>query len=100
MNTKSMYDLKDTLCSNLEQYARKENFTRNDLDTVHMLTDTIKNIDKIAMAEPGASYGAGDWTATGSYSNGMPMNGYSGRRGRGYSREADDTEYRMRREMY
>ena len=99
MNTKAMYDLKETLCTNLDQYARKENLTRNDLDTVNVLTNTIKNIDKLTMAEQGSSYGMGDWTANGSYSNGMPMN-YSGRRGRGYSHEADDPEYRMRREMY
>lgn len=102
MNAKAMYDLKETLCTNLEQYARKDNLTRNDLDTVHMLTDTIKNVDKITMMdEQGNSYGMGNWNATGSYSNGME-NGYSGRRGysrEGYSRDANDMEYRMRREM-
>lgn len=108
MNSKSMYDLKETLCANMEQYARKDNLTRNDLDTVHMLTDTIKNIDKITMMEEeGNSYGMGRWDANGSYSNGMPMSygmRTSGRRG---SRDAypeaysgtDDMEYRMRREM-
>lgn len=99
MNTKSMYDLKETLCANLEQYARKDNLTRNDLDTVHMLTDTIKNVDKISMMEEeGNSYGMGRWDANGSYSNGMmPNMRTSGRRG--YSHDADDMEYRMRREM-
>lgn len=107
MNAKSMYDLKETLCANMEQYARKDNLTRNDLDTVHMLTDTIKNIDKItAMEEEGYSYGMGRWDANGSYSNGMPMR-TSGRRGSRdgmnysgtYSNDAYDMEGRMRREM-
>lgn len=85
--------------SYLKKKGYEENLTRNDLDTVNVLTNTIKNIDKLTMSEQGSFYGMGDWTANGSYSNGMPMN-YSGRRGRGYSHEADDPEYRMRREMY
>lgn len=108
MSTKAMYDLKETLCTELDQYARKDSLTRTDLDTVHVITDTIKNFDKITqMEEDGSSYGMGDWTANGSYSNGMPTR-YSGRGhmngnyGRRYSGD-DDTEYvanRMRREMY
>lgn len=107
MSAKTMYDLRETLCTNLDQYARKENFTRNDLDTVHMLTDTIKNIDKIsAMEEEGSSYGMGRWDANGSYSNGSYTNGMrmSGRRGSrdgmNYSgTDAYDMQDRMRREM-
>ena len=123
MNAKAMYDLKETLCTNLEQYARKDNLTRNDLDTVHMMTDTIKNLDKISMMEEeGNSYGNGNWNAMGSYSNGrMPMSDgrYSGRMMRdngmmnyddsnsgrrymrnNYSNDSEDMENRMRREMY
>lgn len=119
MNTKAMYDLKEILCTDLDQYARKGSLTRNDLDTVHMITDTVKNIDKItAKEEEGYSYGEGNWNATGSYSNGMPMSdGYSGRRGNyredgnsgrrymrnNYSNDSDNMDYvenRMRREMY
>ena len=121
MSAKAMYDLRETLCTNLDQYARKDNLTRNDLDTVHMITDTIKNLDKITMMEEeGYSYGNGNWNATGSYSNGrMPMQDdrYSGRRYRdngnsyengnsgrrymrnNYSNDSEDMENRMRREM-
>lgn len=113
MSAKAMYDLRETLCTNLDQYARKDNLTRNDLDTVHMLTDTIKNVDKITMMEEeGNSYGMGRWDANGSYSNGMPMSygrnsgrrssrdggNYSGNNGN-YSNDAYDMENRMRREM-
>lgn len=123
MSTKSMYDLKEMLCTDLDQYARKGSLTRNDLDTVHMITDTIKNLDKISMMEEeGYSYGDGNWSANGSYSNGrMPMseNMNSGRRGgnrrdmdgestnsgrrymrNNYSNDSEDMESRMRREMY
>ena len=120
MSTKTMYDLKEMLCTDLDQYARKGSLTRNDLDTVHMITDTIKNLDKIsAMEEEGYSYGEGNWNANGSYSNGrMPMqdaysgrnyrengNGNSGRRymRNNYSNDGNDMEYtenRMRRDMY
>lgn len=110
MSAKAMYDLRETLCTNLDQYARKESLTRNDLDTVHMLTDTIKNVDKITMMEEeGNSYGMGRWDANGSYSNGMPYGGRtSGRRGsrdggnypaNNYNNDAYDMESRMRREM-
>lgn len=117
MNAKAMYDLKETLCTNLEQYARKDSLTRNDLDTVHMLTDTIKNVDKISMMEEeGSSYGMGNWNANGSYGsydNGMSYGRSSGRRGsrdggnysgtnysgNNYSNEAYDMQDRMRREM-
>lgn len=119
MSTKSMFDLKEMLCHDLEQYSRKGSLTRNDLDTVHMITDTIKNVDKITMMEEeGYSYGEGNWNANGSYSNGMPMsNGrYSNARGNyrdngmtnsgrrymrnNYSNDSEDMEMnRMRREM-
>ena len=118
-----MYDLEEMLCTDLDQYARKGSLTRNDLDTVHMITDTIKNLEKITMMkEEGSSYGDGNWTANGSYSNGrMPMSEdrYSGRRyrddmnydnasyGRRYMRnnysndsmDMENMENRMRREM-
>lgn len=122
MSAKSMYDLRESLCTDLDQYAKKGSLTRNDLDTVHMITDTIKNLDKITMMEEeGSSYGMGNWNANGSYSNGrmyMPdemmnsgrryrnMNGEyentnSGRRymRNNYSNDGEDMESRMRREM-
>lgn len=115
MSAKAMYDLRETLCADLDQYAKKGNLTRTELDTVHMMTDTIKNLDKItAMEEQGNSYGEGNWNANGSYSNGMMYDGRtSGRRGGhdggnysgtrymrdGYSNDGYDIENRMRREM-
>lgn len=120
MSTKAMMELNEMLCGDLEQYARKGSLTRNDLDTVHMITDTIKNLKKISMMEEqGNSYGNGNWNAMGQYSNGrMPMSdGYSGRMMRdngmsyedtnsgrryqrnNYSNDSEDMESRMRREI-
>lgn len=56
MGMKSMYDLRDMLCKELEEITRKGELGAGDLDIVHKLTDTIKNIDKIeAIEEDGYS---------------------------------------------
>lgn len=87
-----MYKLRDTLANELDKVAEKENLTHSDLDLVHTLSDTIKNLDKIqAMEENGYSYG-GMWTAEGSYDrdrrgyNGMSNERGSMRRGMSHSR--------------
>ena len=36
--------LKDKLCRELEEFARKEGIDPYDLETIHKLTDTVKNI--------------------------------------------------------
>ena len=93
---KALYDLKDMLSAELEEIARKPEMSAGDLETVHKLTDTIKNIDKIcALEEDGGYSEAGDWE--GDYGRGSSYRGrkrdsmgrYSreGRGGRGgYSR--------------
>lgn len=48
---KSMWKLKETLCEQLEEYTNRTKLAGGDLQTVHMLTDTIKNLDKIEMLE-------------------------------------------------
>lgn len=65
---KSLYDLKDKLCEELEQIARKQSLSTGDLETAHKLTDTIKNIDKIEMLESDDGYSRdGGWEARGTY---------------------------------
>lgn len=105
MSAKSMYDLKEMLCKELDSLTNKGTVTRSDLEPIEHLTTSIKNLMKInEMEEEGYSYGEGNWNANGSYSR-MPYDGrYSGRRGGNYSREnysndAYDMENRMRREM-
>lgn len=43
----SMFRLREMLCGELDDYAMKGNLSAGDLETVHIITDTIKNIDKI-----------------------------------------------------
>lgn len=63
-----MYELKDKLCKELDEIARKPEMGAGDLEIIHKLTDTIKNIDKIEMLEDGDGYSMdGDWEARGSY---------------------------------
>jgi len=77
---KNLYTLRDMLCEELDEYSRSNgNLNEHDLDTVHKLTDTIKNIDKIMMLEDGEFSRTGEWEAD--------MRGTYGRdNGDGYSR--------------
>ena len=51
MSKKAMYDLRNMLCNELDELARKGELGAGDLEIAHKLTDTIKNIDKIEMLE-------------------------------------------------
>lgn len=51
MNMKAMQDLKEMLCDEIDKIAKKGELTAGSLETVHKLTDTVKNIDKILMLE-------------------------------------------------
>ena len=51
-----MYELKDKLCKELDEIARKGDLGAGDLEIIHKLTDTIKNIDKIDMLEDESGY--------------------------------------------
>ena len=76
MSKRTMDELRDMLCKELDEIAMKGQIAAGDLQTIHMLTDTIKNIDKIEMLDEGYS-GDGEWTARGNY--GRDSRGYSGR---------------------
>ena len=70
--------IKENLCGELEELAMKPEMSAGDLETIHKLTDTIKNIDKIAMLEDGDGYSqAGDWEmeGRGSYERGSSYRG-------------------------
>lgn len=91
-----LYDLKEKLCKELEEYAQKSNMNAGDLEMVHKLTDTIKNVDKIcALEEDGGYSEAGDYEGA-SYGRGSSyanrgkhyVRGHYSRDGRGgYSRD-------------
>ena len=90
-----MHELKEKLCDELGEIARKGELGAGDLEIIHKLTDTIKNLDKIEMLEDGEYSQAGDWEMRGhgSYDRG---NSYRGRKrdsmGR-YSRDGRDMDY-------
>ena len=99
-----MHELKEKLCEELKEIARKGELGAGDLEIVHKLTDTIKNLDKIEMLEEHGDYSrAGDWEADmrGTYGRGSSYRGrkrdsmgrYS-RDGRMYSR-TDVKEHMM-----
>ena len=99
-----LYELKDTLCKELEEYGRKKDMKAGDLDVVDKLAHTIKNLDKVienysddysgeySMARGRNANRDSRGRYSGEYSNARGMNGYSMRgnysneRG-GYSRE-------------
>lgn len=63
--SKNLYNLREMLCEELDEYNRdaKNGLNERALDTVHKLTDTIKNIDKIMMLEDGDYSRTGEWEA-------------------------------------
>lgn len=90
-----MHDLKDLLCAELEDYAEKGKksgkMSMGDLESIHKLTDTVKNILKINMLEEESGYSEdGHYMGEGriygtSYDDGMGGN-YSRRGGSSYGR--------------
>lgn len=72
----TMYKLKDMLCEELDEIGKKGEMSAGDLETVHKLTDTIKNIYKIDMLKDSGYSGDddysrdGDWGAHGNYGRG------------------------------
>lgn len=70
-----MHELKGKLCDELEEIARKGELGAGDLDIIHKLTDTIKNICKIDMLDDGGYSRDGDWMARGTYDRGHSYRG-------------------------
>lgn len=112
-----LHELKEKLWAELEELADKREMGAGDLEVVHKITDTIKNIDKICMLEDGEyseavdgmDYGRGSSYANrgkhyvrGHYSRDGGMDGYSSRRrdSRGrYSRDDGRSEMMEHLEM-
>ncbi len=72
MDMKSMEDLRNKICKELEPISRKKEFTPGDFQMIHMATDIIKNILKIEKLEEGGYSRDGRWEAqmNGSYGDG------------------------------
>ena len=92
-----MHDLKDILCAELEDYAEKGKkagkMSMDDVEVIHKLTDTVKNIMKIDVLKEETGYSEDtDFMGEGrmygfSYDDGMHREGgYSYARGRRYAK--------------
>lgn len=90
-------NLRDKMCAELDDIAKKGDLGAGDLDILHKLTATIKNIDKISMLEDGGYSRAGEWEADmhGKYGRGSSY----ANRGKHYVRghySRTDSKERMR----
>lgn len=117
-----MEKLKEKLFEELDEISRKPEMGAGDLEVIHKLTDTIKNIDKICLLEEEGGYSQeGEYSNGSSYANrgkhyvrghysreggnsyggqGGGNGGYSSRRGRGgYSRNGGYSREDGRSEM-
>src|SRR5699024_10469941 len=95
-----MHDLKEKLCDELEEIAHKPEMGAGDLEIIHKLTDTIKNIEKISMLEEDGGYSqGGDWEmeGRGSYERGSS---YRGRKRDSMGRYSRDGRYGPTTRMY
>lgn len=70
-------NLREMLCEELEEIGEKREMSAGDLDAVHKLTSSIKNILKIEMLEDGGYSGDGEWMADmrGTYGRGIAYRG-------------------------
>ena len=88
-----IYELKEMLCKELEDYGTKGELTAGSLDIVDKLAHAIKNLDKIIEAseeegdysERGGSYRGGSYARAGQGGGGM--GGNRGGQGRSYARQ-------------
>ena len=80
---KHIENIKEMLNSELEIFGKKNALTVTDLEKIHKLTDTIKNLDKIMMLEEDEYEMGGS-----SYARGRGRNAKRDRMGR-YSSEGD-----------
>lgn len=108
MSMRALDELREKFCDELDEIARKDEMSAGDLEAVHKLTDTIKNIDKICIMDEDGGYSqAGDWEARGHFGDRYARergynedgNSYAGRHrdsmGR-YSREGRGGDYSRR----
>ena len=96
-----MYELKEKLCEELDEIARKPEMGAGDLEIIHKLTDTIKNIDKIDMLEDDGYSQAGYRDGGSSYNRGSSYANRGKHYVRGhYSRDGYSMEGRGNRGGY
>lgn len=96
----SMYaldSLRDKLCEELDDIAKKSELGAGDLDILHKLTGTVKNIDKILMFADNGYSRTGEWEADmrGTYGRGSSYSNRGKHYVRGHYSRSDGKD-RMR----
>jgi hypothetical protein len=93
----AVYDLKDMLCEELEEYGKKDKLDVGGLEIVDKLAHTIKNLDKIIESYEDEGYSEayydGSYEGTGNMDGGNMGGSYARR----YSRERGRGSYAMAR---
>lgn len=103
MSMQKYEELKELLCRELDEITEKGELSAGSLETVHKLTDSIKNIDKIMMLEEDGYSQGGDWEARGVYGHHSYDEGGNSYRGRKrdsmgrYSRDGSEREHMVRK---
>ena len=101
MSMRALEDLREMLCEELDEIAKKQEMNAGDLETVHKLTVTIKNIDKIYLLEEDGEHSqAGDWEADmrGTYGRGSSYANRGKHYVRGHYSRRDGDDYSHRRD--
>ena len=99
-----MHKIKEMLMKELHEYEEKAKkmsggkLSAGDLETIHKLTDTVKNIDKIEMLEDGGYSEATDFMGEGRMYGTSYDDGMSYARGRRYAKR--DSMGRYSRDAY
>ena len=102
-----MHKIKKMLCKELEEYGDKKSLSSADVEMIHKLTDTVKNLDKISLLEQGddgysetypyymggSSYARG----RGRYAKRDSMGRYSSEDGMSYDDYSEESSYRSGR---
>ena len=92
-----MHELKEKLCDELEEIARKGDLSAGDLETVSKLAATIKDLGKIEMMDGDGYSQDGDWMARGTYDRGVS---HRGRKRDSMGRYSRDGRYNRDGRMY
>lgn len=99
----AVYDLKDMLCEELEEYGKKDKLDVGGLEIVDKLAHTIKNLDKIIEKyeedDYSGAYYDGSYDGTGNMGGGSYEGSYErgGSRRGSYARERGRGSYAMAR---
>lgn len=85
----SIFDIRDMVCKELDEVARKGELSAGSLDAVHKLTDILKNTYKIEMLEEAGE----EYSHDGSYARGRNSRSYTNGTNNNYRRYSRDDMY-------